>query len=687
MKLRRTIFGAAVGVALAALATTQGAVAQILEEFRPSIEPRQYQPLTNQGVQITRGQFRNLFAPSVVDPDNGVAGPLPIGFEFEYDNQIFTQFYVCVNGWMSFQNPGAYLTNDPFSLFEGTRPNLTVAPFFGDHYLRTPGFDEFDPKGRYYTPSTIRYVLFSPDANGRSRLAVEWEMLNINYNFDPTRPDDPFAPVSNVEAQAPSVGSFQAWLIEADTASPSRQGTIEFHYGPIGPRPPVPIPDSVGSIVKTSGASVGIEDAPAVPNGRTTYINAVAFRESGQRLDSASQSRRLSRVWPPTGFPGLAFVFTGTGVRRIQNWGDGDANLTQLDVGVPEFIREDQRRFVTFLDVIRILRHRASRNVEFDSTFGRHGYHGDVNHNSRFYYSSSNYNNTGDSIGFNGRLIRYRVEWPFKSDNELTPQPTDNTFSGFFFDADEFDAGLIMTYLAAKLPVLPWLPDTLPHFTGKAAMGTVASDVKLSNGGIVGDRRIEIPLTLNGYMSGAVSVGMEALNGTRIVEVRPMPRTDNAWVEAVASEEGMALAATGQFSPDDVIATLVVEANNEGEVTFNNVRFCEQEKGARKLNIYGAVTGDASSLTLTQNAPNPFTVNSTTVIGYAVPTDGPVNIRVYDVLGREVKTLISTDLKAGSYTAEWNGIDNHGMPVQTGVYYCRIESAGKSQSISMQVRK
>ncbi len=687
MKLRRTFFGAVAGVALAALATSQGAVAQILEEYRPSIEPRQYQPLTNQGVQITRGQFRNLFAPSVVDPDNGVAGPLPIGFEFEYDDQIFTQFYVCVNGWMSFQNPGAYLTDDPFSLFNGTRPNLTVAPFFGDHYLRTPGFDEFDPRGRYYTPSTIRYVLFPPDGSGRSRLAVEWESMNINYQFDPTRPDDPFAPVNNVEAQATSVGSFQAWLIEAAPGAPSRQGIIEFHYGAIGPRPPVPIPDTVGSIVKTSGASIGIEDQPAVPNGQTTYINAVAFRESGLRLDSAAQSRRLTRVWPPTGNPGLAFVFTGTGVRRLNGWGDGDVDLTQLDVTIPEFIREDQRRFVTFLDVIRILRHRATRNVEFDSTFGRHGYHGDVNHNGRFYYSSRNYNGTGDSIGFNGRLIRYRVEWPFKSEDENTPQPTDNTFNGFFYDADEFDAGLIMTYLAAKLPVLPWLPDTLPAFTGKFAPNAIASDVNLSNGALVGDRRIEIPVTLNGYKSGAVGLSMEALNGTRILEVKTMPRTENAWVEAIASEGSLALAAAGNFSPDDVIATLVVEANDNGDVAFNNVRFCEQDKGVRKLNIYGAVTGDASSLSLSQNAPNPFQVNGITSIGYAVPADGPVAVRVYDVLGREVKTLVSGAVKAGSYAAEWNGLDNYGMPVQAGVYYCRIEAAGQSRSISMQVRK
>jgi hypothetical protein len=684
MKLRRTIFGVIASAALLSVAATQGAVAQIWEEYTLSIVSKPYEPQTNKGTQIPRSQFRDLFAPNVVDPDNGVAGPISLGFPFEYNNQIYTQIYVCVNGWISFQNPGAYITDDPYSLFQGQRPNLTIAPFFGDHYLRTPVNDEFDPGLRPYTPSTIRVVNAPVDAQGRNTTIIEWEDLNINYNFDPTRPDDPFAPIGNVRPQASSVGSFQVWLTEALPGQASRQGSIEFHYGPIGPR--VPFPDTSGTIVKTSGASVGIEDEPAVPGGSTTYINAVAYRESGGREDSARQSRRLTRVWPPTGLPGRIFLFEGTGVRRIQSWGDGDADLTQLDVAVPQYIREDQRRFVTFLDVIRILRHQASRNVPFDFSYGRHGFHGDVNHDGRFYYSTRNYSNTGDSLGFNNTLVRYVVKFPTKSDNYQTPTPLDNSFSGFFFDADQFDASLIMLYLSAKLPVLPWLPDTLPTFSGKLAPGLVANDVNLKGGSVVGNR-IEIPITFNGYLKGALGVGMEATNGTRIVEVRTMTKTDDAWVEAVASEERLALAAAGSFDPNDVIATLVVEANDNGDVTFQDVKVGADEKSVRKFNIYGATSGDASMLSLGQNTPNPFSAYTTTTIGYNLPADGRVSIRVFDVLGHEVTTLVNSTMKAGSYAANWNGLDGFGKPVASGVYYCRIEAAGESRTVAMQVSK
>jgi hypothetical protein len=687
MKLRRTVLGIAAGAALMALAT-QGAVAQIYSQFQLSIQPRVYQPQIGSGVTITRGQFKDLFSPSVVDPDDGVAGPFAIGFPFEYNNQVYTQFYVCVNGWVSFQNPGAYITNDPYSLFTNARPNLTVAPYFGDHYLRTNGFDASDPSGRPYTPSVIRYVPVQGSGTTPSKLIIEWQDLNVNYRFDPTDPDNPFAPVANVQPQATSIASFQVYLIQAPSTSVSQQGDIEFHYGPAGS----------SGIVKLSGASVGIEDEPAVPGGATTFMNAVAFREMGGTtwppskivFDSTIGSRRLTRVWPPTGFPGQAFIFTGERVRRIDNWGDGDADLTQLDVTVPQFIRADQRRFVTFLDVIRILRHQATRmiseGVDFDSTYGRHGFHGDVNHNGRFYYSTRTLDNTADSI-VSGNLVRYKRLFPTKTTNYQLPFPNDNSFSGFLFDADQHDAALIMLFLAAKLPTLPWLHDTLPPFTGKAAI-VGANDITLRHAEVVSGNRVEIPITFNGYLrNAALGVGMNAANGTKIIAVHPKAKTDDAWVEAVASEGRVAIAAAGTFHPDDVIATLVVEAAGNGDVTFTDVTVGDDAKAMRRQNIYGAVTGD-NGVNLSQNTPNPFTPNmGSTVIGYMIPVDGQVHIGVYDVLGREVRTLVSTDMKAGSYQVEWDGRDVQGNVVGSGMYYYRIDAAGQSTSRSMQVSK
>jgi hypothetical protein len=75
----------------------------------------------------------------------------------------------------------------------------------------------------------------------------------------------------------------------------------------------------------------------------------------------------------------------------------------------------------------------------------------------------------------------------------------------------------------------------------------------------------------------------------------------------------------------------------------------------------------ASSFRILQNYPNPF--NPKTKITFFIGTYGYTSLRVYDVLGREVATIFSGELPAGSYTKQWNAA---GMP--SGVYFYRLQS-------------
>ena len=69
--------------------------------------------------------------------------------------------------------------------------------------------------------------------------------------------------------------------------------------------------------------------------------------------------------------------------------------------------------------------------------------------------------------------------------------------------------------------------------------------------------------------------------------------------------------------------------------------------------------------------PNPF--NPVTTLGYDLPEDGLVNITVYDMMGRKVKTLVNS-LQAGGYkSVQWNATDNQGHLVPAGVYLYKIE--------------
>jgi hypothetical protein len=81
------------------------------------------------------------------------------------------------------------------------------------------------------------------------------------------------------------------------------------------------------------------------------------------------------------------------------------------------------------------------------------------------------------------------------------------------------------------------------------------------------------------------------------------------------------------------------------------------------------------------NYPNPF--NPTTTIRYASPVPSQVVLRIFDVMGQEVKTITSGSQPAGVHTIIWDGRDHHRMPVSAGVYFCRLEAGAFSQTIKM----
>jgi hypothetical protein len=81
--------------------------------------------------------------------------------------------------------------------------------------------------------------------------------------------------------------------------------------------------------------------------------------------------------------------------------------------------------------------------------------------------------------------------------------------------------------------------------------------------------------------------------------------------------------------------------------------------------------------TLSQNYPNPF--NPVTKINYDIPVDSKVNLRVYDMLGREVANLVNNDLqKAGYYTVQLNGIN-----MASGTYFFRMLAQGNGKDFVM----
>lgn len=69
--------------------------------------------------------------------------------------------------------------------------------------------------------------------------------------------------------------------------------------------------------------------------------------------------------------------------------------------------------------------------------------------------------------------------------------------------------------------------------------------------------------------------------------------------------------------------------------------------------------------------PNPF--SDVTVINYSLSVGSVMSLRVYDLVGNEVKELADEYKPAGFYTAFWNGTDNLGESLSSGIYFCRLE--------------
>lgn len=88
---------------------------------------------------------------------------------------------------------------------------------------------------------------------------------------------------------------------------------------------------------------------------------------------------------------------------------------------------------------------------------------------------------------------------------------------------------------------------------------------------------------------------------------------------------------------------------------------------------------------LFQNYPNPF--NRTTCIKYSLPYDAYVTLEIFNILGQKIRTLVAEVQQAGSYLVGWNGKDDRGMSLSSGVYLYRLKARAIGRDKKFQNRK
>ena len=184
---------------------------------------------------------------------------------------------------------------------------------------------------------------------------------------------------------------------------------------------------------------------------------------------------------------------------------------------------------------------------------------------------------------------------------------------------------------------------------------------------------------------------------------------DPAVVEALGTARGELLARQGReavvFSaqPGNVDAALLgVGGGIAGEGELARLTFRVKVPGDPALRIAAAegrdaqnrelllggigVTGGASGHTALRLAfPNPFYKSTTVVL--SLREQGPASVRVYDVAGRTVRTLLNSVQPAGERVLAWDGRDDSGTPLGAGVYMLRLEAGGHRETRAVRLVK
>jgi flagellar hook assembly protein FlgD len=88
---------------------------------------------------------------------------------------------------------------------------------------------------------------------------------------------------------------------------------------------------------------------------------------------------------------------------------------------------------------------------------------------------------------------------------------------------------------------------------------------------------------------------------------------------------------------------------------------------------------------LDQNVPNPF--NPTTTIRYAIAGENAVNLTIYDVAGRKVRTLVNERQRADVYKIVWDGVNDAGVRAASGVYFYKLVAGKFTQTKKMVLLK
>jgi hypothetical protein len=268
-------------------------------------------------------------------------------------------------------------------------------------------------------------------------------------------------------------------------------------------------------------------------------------------------------------------------------------------------------------------------------------------------------------------------EWPFSSGN-IPQDSVDRIQFSFSFqnsqespDSVKWYFGMLDAYLDLAAP---WAePDSIVRLEW---FGNTPPPPKTLPPPVLVDPHGEIPAPLSGgviftwhIVTGAtaygVQVGKDSMFSSNLVLDDSLTGTNEMYLSRAL------------FEPDIAYHWRVRTKNQNGWGSWSGVwTFWLQMIGEVRL----ISTGVPGEFVLSQNYPNPF--NPSTNIEFSLPSAGSVSLRIFNLLGEKVETLIAGEYPAGRFSVTW---DAAGQP--SGIYFCRLESGGFSETRRMVIAK
>jgi uncharacterized membrane protein len=223
-----------------------------------------------------------------------------------------------------------------------------------------------------------------------------------------------------------------------------------------------------------------------------------------------------------------------------------------------------------------------------------------------------------------------------------------------------------------------WVDDIVfPSVAGNAGSPEIAVDLTSHDFGTVTVATVDMEISNNGegILAGQVV-------GTEIFKVSINDEEEEESLN-YSLDPNQTLTVTIHFLPtanisysDVVTITSNDENNSEIQVTVNGVGDGVSNDNNIDIPLVTELQG---------NYPNPF--NPETTVRYAVKENGQISLKIFNIKGQLVKTLVNQEVKAGYHQILWNGQDNFGTDVASGIYMYRLETKTYNQTKKMMLMK